>query len=288
MRTVATALAVLAALAGAATAQDEQTKQVAQQKKAAQAAWDSLEIGTAAFAETKHLLIYAPRTMQGHLRAASVLLEKYHDQAVKVTGLDPKEGYPGKITVYLLPGREHMTAFARRVERRRPTPGETGSFQADDDRLHAAGCVTTGKPPVPVEARAGQQVAALILKRKAGRATQLPDWLLAGFGRATSNQVSPKEKFVLEDRKQARLLARRYDAGDVWGGTLEAEQVGPLQASLAEFLTYGPGRKRLPKFLAGFQPEAGMATRTTPQALEAAGLTVDKVARAWRNWLAGR
>src|SRR5205823_5613398 len=118
--------------------------------------------------------------------------EKYHDQAVKGASLDLKEGgYPGKIAVYLLPSREDVTAFIRRVDKRRPMSGETGSFQATDDRLHAAACAATmGKVPIPVETRAGEMLAAVILQRKAGRGTQVPEWLLAGFGRATTYQVA--------------------------------------------------------------------------------------------------
>jgi hypothetical protein len=286
MRTLAGVLALVAALAGVGTAQDDQAKKVDQQKKAAQAAWESLDTGEMAFVETKHLLICAPKAMQGRIKSVGVLLEKYHDQAIKATGQDPKEAYPGKITVYLLPGKELLTAFARRVEKRRPMSGETGTYKASDDRLHAAAIPKEGKPPISVEARAGEMLAAVILQRKAGRTTALPDWLIAGFGRATSYQVYPKtEKFVLEERKQTRILVRKRDASAIWGGSLESEEADPLQASLSEFMAYGPARKYFGKFVVGFQPGENMATKTTAQALEQAGLTTDKVSRAWKNWV---
>jgi hypothetical protein len=284
MRIVVGAVALLAVLSGVATAQEERAKQVLQQKKAGQAAWKSLEAGEAAFAETKDLLIFAPKAVQPRLKLIGALLEKYHDQAIKATGLDPKEGYPGKITIYLLSDKEQLTAFARRVEKRRPMAGETGSFQALDERLHAAAFAAVRKPPVPVEARAGEMLAALVLQRKAGRATALPDWLLTGFGRATSYQVSPREKFVVEDLKQSKALRKKREASAVWGGTLEAEEADALGASLAEFMAYGPGRKRFARFVDGFKPGENMATKTTPQALEEAGLTPEKVAKAWKNW----
>jgi hypothetical protein len=285
MRTLVGVLALLAALAGAGTAQDDQAKKVAAQKKAAEAAWNSLETGDPAFVETKHLLIYAPKGMQGRLKSIGVLLEKYHDKAIQATGQDPKEAYPGKITVYLLPGKEQLTAFARRVEKRRPMSGETGTYKADDDRLHAAAIPKEGKPPIPVEARAGEELAALILQRKAGRTTALPDWLIAGFGRATSYQVSPREKFVLAEQKQIKLLKKKRDASAIWGGTLEAEEADPLQGDLGEFMAYGPARKYFGKFVVGFQPGENMATKTTAQALEQAGLTTEKVSKAWKNWV---
>src|SRR5262245_14215255 len=102
MRTV-TAMTLLVVLAGFVAAQDDRTKQVAEQKKKAQAGWESLEIGDPAISETKHLLIFAPESMAKQLKATGALLEKYHEQAIKATSLDVKEGYPGKITVYLLP-----------------------------------------------------------------------------------------------------------------------------------------------------------------------------------------
>src|SRR5262245_26346604 len=189
MRTV-TAMALLAACASTAwSADDERDKKAAEQKEQAEAAWKSLEAGDFAHVETKHLLVYGPKSAEKQLKGRGVTLESYHDKALAATGLDVKEGYPGKITVYLLGDKEQVTAFARRVEKRRPMPGESGSFEADDGMLHAA-AGPGGKGTV--ESRAGEMVAAVIQARKAGRGTQLPDWLVAGFGRATSYQVLPK------------------------------------------------------------------------------------------------
>jgi hypothetical protein len=283
MRTML-AMALLAVTAGICAAQDDRDKKVAEQKKQAEAVLKTLEMEEHAFVETKHLLIYAPKAMEKQMKAKGAVLENYHDQAVKATALDVKEGYPGKITVYLLADRDQAAVFIRRVEGRRPMTGETGGFKASDDDLHAAGCAIGTR--VPAEARAGEMLAAVILQRKAGKQTVLPEWLIAGFGRATSYQVLPKEKFVAEDRKLARVLVRRRDADAIWGGTLEPEEVDPLQGSLAELLAYSSsGRKYFPKFVAGFAPGENLAAKTTPQALEAAGLPADRVARAWKGWV---
>jgi hypothetical protein len=282
MRTV-TAMAVLMALAAAAwSADDERDKKVAEQKKQAEAAWKSLEAGDFAFVETKHLLVYGHKDSEKQLKARGATLESYHDKAVAATGLDVKEGYPGKITVYLLGDKDQVTAFARRVEKRMPMRGESGSFKADDGMLHAAAGAGKG----PVEARAGEMVAAVILARKAGRGTVLPDWLLAGFGRATSYQVLPKEKFVLDDRRQVKALAKKKEASAVWDGNLEPEEVESMQGSVAEMLAYGPAKKYFLKVIAGFAPGENVATKTTPMALEEAGLTAEKFGKAWKNWAA--
>lgn len=281
MRTVATM--VLLALTGVAwAADDEREKQIANQKKQAEAGWKSLDAGEHSFAETKHLLIYAPKDQAKNLKAKGVTLESYHDKALAALSLEEKDAYPGKITVYLLADKDQVTSFARRVEKRRPMAGESASFKAEDNMLHAA-AAPIGKGPV-VQGRAGEMIAALLLARKAGRGTQIPDWLSHGFGRATSYQVLPKEKFVADDRKQVKALAKKKEASAVWDGNLDPEEVEAMQGSVAEFLAYGPGKKYFTKMIVGYQPGENMATKTTPQALEAAGLTPEKVNKAWKNW----
>ena len=84
MRTVA--VVVLLALAGVAwAADDEREKQVAEQKKQAEAGWKSLEAGEHSFAETRHLLIYAPKDQAKNLKATEEKLRKANVQ-VTTTG----------------------------------------------------------------------------------------------------------------------------------------------------------------------------------------------------------
>src|SRR5262245_46478 len=167
MRTALLGL-LLAALPGLALGQDDRTKTVADQKKAAQEAWTSMDVGDAAHAETKHLLIFAPKSMEKRLAAVGPLLEKYHDLAFKALSLNEKDAYPGKITVYFFDQKELIQTFARRVEKRRPMSGDTASFSAEDNRLLAVAAPAGGKNAVPVESRAGEMVASLLLQRKAG------------------------------------------------------------------------------------------------------------------------
>src|SRR5262245_36396330 len=124
------ALCLAANLAGAA---DEAAAKLAAQKKAAKAAWDLLEIGEPAMLQTTHLLSCGPTGQAKRLNAVGVLLGKYHATAIKALGLTPKDAYPWKITVYLLASKQQLASFARRVEKRRPLSGETGSLSADDD-----------------------------------------------------------------------------------------------------------------------------------------------------------
>src|SRR5438034_405055 len=107
MRTALLGL-LLAALPGLTHGQDDRTKIVADQKKAAQEAWTSMDVGDSAHAKTKHLLIFAHKSMEKRLAAVGPLLEKYHDLAFKALGLDEKDAYPGKIAVYLFDQKEHI------------------------------------------------------------------------------------------------------------------------------------------------------------------------------------
>jgi hypothetical protein len=278
-RTVLVLVLLLLVTAAVRADEDERKTKIEAQKKAAADAWLAVEAGPMASRETKHLLIYAPKSMEKRLEAIGTVLEKYHDQALAPLGLKADEAYPGKITVYLLPQRENLPAFARRVEKRRPAAGEMGSFSAADNLLHVAAIPVAGKS-MPIEARAGEQLAALLAMRRAGVRTAVPDWVLQGFGRATSYRALPREKFVLEDRKLARTLVKKHKADDIWDGILEAEEAPCLQGSLVEMLSAG---KRFGKLLDGFKPGENMATKTVAQAMEAADLVPSKVAAAWKK-----
>src|SRR4051812_13605459 len=107
MRTV-TAASLLAIVAGVVwAADDERDKKIAEQKKQAEAAWKALEVGDYALAETKHLLVLAPKeTPKKQLDARAAAIESYHDKALAAAGLEEKDAYPGKITVYLLTEKE--------------------------------------------------------------------------------------------------------------------------------------------------------------------------------------
>jgi hypothetical protein len=278
-------LALIAILSSAARGDDERAKKVAVQKKRAAEIWTAVDAGESASSETKHLLVHVPKSMESRLKAIGALLEKYHDQAIDALDIKPEEAYPGKITVFLFPQRDILTTFVRRVEGRRPAKEDAGSFSAADDRLRAAAAVSTTKGAAPVEAFAGEQLASLLLIRRAGVSTNVPDWLVQGFGRASSYRVLPRDKFVLTDRKLTRVLVRKRSASDVWGGTLEPEEVDCLQGSLTEMLAYGPGAKRFGKLLDGFKPGENVDTKTVAQAMEAAGISPDKVNTLWKSYV---
>ena len=263
---------------------DDRAKAVATQKKTAEAAYKAMELGDPAHVETKHLLVYAPKAMEKRLKAIGTQLEKYHDTATKALAFE-KEAYPGKITVYLFAEKGDLAAFIRRIEKRRPMGVESGSYLAEDDQLHAVAVPGAGKGAVPVELRGGEMVAALLLQRKAGARTQLPEWLTMGFGRATSYRVTTGQKFVADERKLQRLLVRKKNAADAWGGKLEVEEAEALQASVAELVGYGLTTARLTKILDGFKPGENVEVKTIAQALDAANLTEEQLNKAWKRFV---
>ncbi len=265
---------------------DDVKARVAEQKKQAEGNWETAGAGEFAHLETKHLLIYAPEAMDKQLKGLGALLEKQYDLAWRALGLEEKkDDLPGKVTVYLFASREAFTAFVRRVEKRRVMAEDEGSYSAADDDLHAA-AGPPRKGGFPVEAMAGEQVAALLLARKAGKNTPLPSWLTSGFGRATYYRAAPATKAVLDDRKLASKLARVRSAADVWNGTADAAEMDALAGSLVDFLAYGPLADKFPSFVVGFQPGENMDSRTAAQALEAAGLKGDVIDQRWKAWAA--
>jgi len=258
-------------------------------KKRAEASWEAVGAGKPAVQETKHFLLYAPEAMEKRLKEVGEMLEKHHDKAkealkFEMTEESKGEVLPGKVTVYLFGEREHFTAFVRRIESRRLLPEETGSYMASDDKLHVAASPSRSKQGMPVEIQVCEQTASLMLARRAGVRTILPEWLIAGFGRATYYRVAPRDKAVLADRGRAASLSRKRTANDIWDGKIAADEAEALQGSLADFLAYGPASSVFPKFVTGFQPEENVEKKTTNQAFDAAGLKWDKVAKSWKAW----
>jgi hypothetical protein len=288
MRTFSGVLLIVALVGAAARSADpaeEAKAKVTEQKKRAEANWETAGGGEFAHLETKHLLLYVSKALEKQLPALGTGLEKQFDLAWGALQFeDKKDDLPGKVTVYLFASREPFTAFVRRVEKRRVMQDDEGTYSAADDNLHAA-----ASPPrkggFPAEAMAGEQIAGLLMQRKAGRSTPLPSWLVSGFGRATYCRAYPGSKVVIDDRRQAAKLSRSRSAADVWNGTADAAEMDTLAGSLVDFLAYGPGAGKFPSFVAGFQPGENMDSRTAAQAMEAASLKGDVIDKAWKRWV---
>jgi hypothetical protein len=274
--TLALLLASLCLVSASRAADDEEkAKKVAEQKSAALANWKALEFDKPATHESDHFFIVAPAAQEKKLKALAALLARYETTAAKALALDLKDAYPGKITVYLLPDDSHLPSFFRRVEKRRPERGATGTFMAAEDKLHAA---------ASSDVRLGEMVADLLLQRKATVRAALPDWLLGGFGRATTYRLFPKEKTVLAEKKKVRALAKKVSASAIWEGSTEKDDTEALRGSLAEYLAYVGGAARFPKFASSFKPGERGESRTAEYAFKEAGISADKLNGLWKKW----
>ncbi len=280
------AVAVLTAAAGVRA--DEGADKIAAQKKQAEENWSEVEAGDMASVETAHLLVFAPKASEKNLKEFGAYLEKHYDQAAKVLGYDAKKvPWEGKLAVYLFPERAQFQSFIRRVEKRRFEAGDVSSHSLDRDKPHVAAGPPANKDDFAVEAQAAQQVATAMLQVKAGAQLPLPDFLLTGFGRATTYHVTPTDKVVVADRKTARdAVAKKRTAKAVYNGTVDADEFPSLAGALADMLAYGPGTSKFGEFLKGFQPEDNGPQKTTENALEAAGLKLDKLENVWKTWVA--
>jgi hypothetical protein len=266
---------------------DEAADKLAAQKKTARENWEALGAGEAAFVETAHLLVYAPKSYDKHLKEIGAALEKHFEQARKPLGYEKDAPWPGKAAVYLIPERDDFTKFVRRVEKRRVEAEDAGSHWAGDDFPHAVGGPPRAKSDPPVEGQAGEQLAAALLVKKAGAKVPLPGWLVAGFGRATAYRARPNDKAVLDERRKAAALVKKgHKAQEVWGNTLEDEDAPALGASLADFLAYGPGQSKFVALLEAFKPAENQEKKTFEQALEGISLPPDRLNMRWREWAA--
>ncbi len=277
-------------LAGLADAADEAAEKLAEQKKTAKNNWESLEAGELSTLETAHLLIYAPKDYEKRLKEIGAALEPQYDQAKKALGFDKdkNEPVPGKIAVYLLPERANFTSFMRKIDKRRPEPEDVGSHFADGDFPHVAAGPPVSKDDPPIDRQAGEQIAALLLAKKAGVRTPLPGWLVAGFGRATWYRSASTIRLVSDERKRAALMLAKskWAAKDVWSNSLSDEEAVLMQASFADFMAYGPGSSKFPAFVAAFKPEENVEKVSTDKAIEAVSLKPDVISAGWRKWSA--
>ena len=274
-------------LAPALSADETAAAKLEAQKKTVKENWDKIEGGELATAESAHFLVAGPKAIEAKLKDHAALLEKVYDHVFKAIHKEKDVPFKSRVTVYLLPEADTIDTFIRRVEKRRLLGKEKGSFNSDDDKLHVAAAPPREKSEPPVAVQAAQQLASLMLQRRAGKSTNLPYWLLNGFGRATYYRVMPNHPAVKAERVGATRLvsAKKRSAADVWNGALDGEEPALLDPALADFLAYGPGRTKFIALVEGFRPGENQDKKTMDQALEAAELKADVITKTFRNWV---
>jgi hypothetical protein len=256
------------------------------QKEVALANWKSLyeDDVQPATEETAHLLIYGPASMtQKQLKDVGTGLEARYKLARGCLKVGPKENlWPGKLTVYLVAERRLFSTFMRTIAKQRPSADDSGVFSLAGAQPFVGACPPQTKYDPSLENQAGEQLAAAVLSQRGGGA--LPDWLRAGFGRATSWRAAPNAHF--NDRNAVKRLASGRSVNDVWDGKLNAEEAPLLRASLVEFLAYGPGAETFPKFVEAFKPAPNSQPKTVADALKAVRYEPDRLNNRWHSWVA--
>lgn len=256
-------------------------------KKLAQENWEKLQAGPMAMHQTDHFILVASKPNEDKLKEWGSLIEKTYELAVPILYTPKETPFKGVLTIYLLPDGEQVNTFIRRIEKRRPLGRENGTFSVEDDRLHIAAGPPRDSSDPPIEVYAAQQVASVLLQRKAGKSTILPYWLLSGFGRATYYRLMPNLGTVKSERTAATklLVAKKFTAQSIWSGSLEGDDPALLNPSLADFFAYGPGRTKFLAMLEAYKPGENEEKKSTDQVLQAVDLKADIIIKRFREWM---
>jgi hypothetical protein len=255
------------------------------QKETARANWKVLfNNDQPATEETAHFLLFGSSSMRPRqLNELGASLEKQYGTARTVLKIGPKEElWPGKLTVYLLEERSVFNTFMRTIARKRPSADDSGAYSLSAPPFIAASPPQQKFQP-SLEGQAGEQLATAILTKKCGQS--IPDWIVAGFGRAVLWRSAPSSYF--QERAQVKKLVRTCTAEDVWNDKPSAEEAALLRASLVEFLAFGPGANYFAKFLEGLKPGENGQPKSTVDALKAIRPDFpDTICKSWPSWVA--
>jgi len=240
-------------------------------------------------AETANLILVAPKSVGKKAMEWAKLAEKHRETAIKALKLDEDEVQETKIAVFLWQTPDQLRNFIRRVERRSVDKDDIASINGKDWVLRAAGIAPTTKEGALGDHRAGELVAGLLVTRAAKRAATVPDWLTAGFGRATTWKLaSANLRPLLEEKRKVALLCRKYGPWEIMNGEPSSVEAPPLQASVLYYMAFvGTFAPKFPKFIEAFEPDENNNTRPLGQILEFAEINRETLSSSWKSW-AGR
>ena len=225
-------------------------------------------------------------------KALGEVLEKTTTLTRKTLKYDEKEAsWKGKLTVYFVPDNAEYKALMRRAFQQPPE----GAFA--DLRAEVPFIVDPAEVPgKPTDADLYTNTAARVsgeqLKAKGTGAQVIPDWLRDGFGRVTAMRAegtTSKRYTAYKSQAKAALTkgGQPPTLADIWGDAKSANGE-VLATSFAEYLAYGPGASKFPKFLDGLKPSENVAAPTVTQGLDAAGWKekdMPALDLAWRRWI---
>jgi hypothetical protein len=151
----------------------------------------------------------------------------------------------GKLAVFVLGNNSDFVNFIRRSQKRSPREGEVVFVSiAGDEPL-----MVVGEPEASVtpENQAAYELSISLLKRKMG-AGDPPDWVAAGFARATSYRTAnPTSK-----ARGFKIPVAPFSA--LWYDQATSEQKYAIGAYIVDYIVYGPGNGMLSNFLSAIRP----------------------------------
>ena len=285
----------LICLPGSIIAADIAEKDVVPQRKAAAESMKVAVSGDATSIETKHLLIYST-VSKDKLDPIAEIAEKTFDYAYETLKFEDKDVlWPGKLTIYYLPDRKDYVAFSRLIDQNKPDKSEYSSTKLRGNEPYV---LLTDNPQledkdINPSLEVGMRVAAALLDRKSGAnagAFSLPAWFRDGFGRLMAIRGQKNVRYwnlykATVKKNFTRAKLGTFTADKVWEGGVVPER-HLLEASLVEFLAYGPVKDKFLKFLAGMKPTN---ENQTDADLANAWMVIEvdpkNVDIAWKKWV---
>ncbi len=260
---------------------------LAKQKTAATANWKRIVDDSPQEIETDHLILLAPAATK-NVREVGAFLEKAYAQAATALKLKPEESWPGKLTVYVVGERAQYKSFMRSVIRKQAEEDDRGGFLNEGETPAVVGGPKVNPRDLTSEQEAASQIGQALISQKAK--TRLPEWLTAGFGRATLLRVSPPSVYTGEKRTAlALVLKKKRTARDVYTGSeaILAPEAAVLRGMLVDFLAYSGATSKFAEFVTGFRArDKKMPNPTTETALNRADITPERLEAGWKIWLA--
>ena len=267
---------VVLALAPFVARADEKDEALAAQKEAAAGNWKKMEFKDAAApVESANLLVYS-RQPEARTKTLAANLDKFYAAALKPLGYTKEMPWPGKLAVYVLPDRSDFVEFMRKVAKMPAGDDRYGYTSVNGDVAYAVIGAAKAGGVGEVEERGRNEVAAVLLRKKMGGGDP-PEWLSAGFAKATSSRMSrPTAKATT-----APPVAFRY----LWEDEVDAKSKAKIATYLIDYLAYGPAPELFPDFVGALKSDE--TTKATwmmaYEAIKMEEAELETYARAWKK-----
>ncbi len=236
-------------------------------------------------AEGKNIVILTPKTSGKRAQEWIALAEKHRELAIQTLDLDESDTQEAKLGIFLWANPDQFKTYLRRVEKRSPEKGDLVEINSGDWVLRAATTVGSVKDGLLSDHRAGELAAAMMVGRKAKKANKIPEWLVLGFGRATTWKIAKQTlKPLVEERRKVALLSKKWNGWQVLCGDAHGPEAPAMQASAVYYLAFGPTASKFPKFVEGYQLDDNNTTRSLDQVLEFSGVEKDTFSTGWQKW----